>query len=76
MLQTTPGQLLLNEQLPDDLKDYNRELTKKSMKQLLSQVAQEHPDEYKRISHFMLRLGNRAASETGGLSPSTPHLRK
>lgn len=75
-LTTTPGQILINRELPENLRDYNRELKKSSIKELLSRVAKEHPDQYKRISHFLLRLGNRAASETGGLSPSPVHLRK
>ena len=68
MLRTTLGQLLINEALPEDMRDYNRVLDKKGIKQLLQEVAEKYPDEYRDISKRMSDVGREAAFTTGGYS--------
>jgi len=68
MLNTTLGQLLINEALPEDMRDYNRELTKKNVRGLLSEVAARHPDDYRDIAKALSDVGRDAAYATGGQS--------
>jgi len=74
--QTTLGQLLVNDALPDDLRSYSRTLDKKGLAELLREVATKHPDKYREISHKLSRIGVRAAYLSGGTSYSLRHLRR
>jgi len=74
-LQTTIGQLLVNEALPKDLQNYSRTLDKKALTSLLSEVATKHPDRYREISHTLSDVGRRVAYATGGFSFGLKHLR-
>ena len=74
--QTTAGQLLVNSILPEDLRDENRTLDKAGVTELLAQVAQKHPDQYRTISHKLNRIGGMLAFRTGGLSFSLNDLQK
>jgi DNA-directed RNA polymerase beta' subunit len=76
MLSTTVGQLLVNESLPEDLRDYNRVLDKKGLSALLQQVAREHPDKYREVSFKLNQLGQRSAQDQGGMSFGARHLRR
>lgn len=62
---TTVGQLIINDALPEDLRDYNRVLDKKALKDLLRKVMQQHPDQYKDIVFRLGRLGGEFATSTG-----------
>ena len=73
-LQTTVGQLLVNEALPEPLRDYERQLDKKTLSKLLERVAREYPDEYRRVSHDLANVGRRVAYSTGGFSFGLRHL--
>ena len=75
MLKTTIGQLLVNETLPDDLRDYGRVLDKKGISDLLGQVAERYPDRYREISHKLMTVGRESAYRTGGMSFGVKHLR-
>ena len=66
MLRTTVGQLLVNEALPPDLRDYQRQLDKKSIKVLLRQVADQHPDKYNEITTALMKIGAEVATTFGG----------
>jgi hypothetical protein len=68
VLRTTVGQLLVNEALPPQLRDYSRVLDKKTTTQLLRRVAEEHPDQYREVSHKLATVGWNAAQSTGGYS--------
>lgn len=76
MLNTTVGQLLINEALPEDLRDYNRVLDKKGARELLRQVATQHPERYRDVSFRLSTIGRRVSQETGGYSFGLEHMRK
>jgi DNA-directed RNA polymerase subunit beta' len=68
MLATTAGQLLVNEVLPADMRDYTRKLDKKGTAKLLQEVAEKYPDQYREISKKLLDIGKIASTESGGYS--------
>lgn len=75
-MRTTVGQLLINDALPEDMRDYQRTLDKKGLSALLRELAEKHPDKYKEVSHKLSQIGWRSAQETGGFSFGLRHLRK
>lgn len=58
-------QLLVNSQLPPDLRDYNRELDSKSIGSLMAEVARKYPDQYERISKAISDIGRKASYYQG-----------
>lgn len=64
-MKTTVGQLLINEILPPDMRDYNRPITKKAIKQLLRDVAHRYPTQYNDISKALMDLGGEVATVYG-----------
>ncbi len=56
MLKTTMGQLLVNEHLPEHMRDYTRAIDKKSVKGLFERLAQESPDTYRDVNLKMHQL--------------------
>lgn len=66
MITTTPGQLLVNADLPEDLRDYTRVLDKKGVSKLLSQVHEKYPDRYKDILRSLQVIGAEIAHREGG----------
>ena len=76
MLKTTVGQLLINQTLPDDLRDYERVIDKKGIASLLEQVAEQYPDKYREIVKDLSDAGRHAAFTTGGQSFGLDHLRQ
>jgi DNA-directed RNA polymerase subunit beta' len=76
MLRTTIGQLMVNETLPEDLRDYNRELDKKGIDALLQEVAETHPEKYREIAKELSDVGRDVAYSSGGNSFGLQHLRK
>lgn len=74
--RATLGQLLVNEALPESLRDYNRVLDKKGMVSLLQTVATEHPDRYREVSKALADIGREAATESGGNSFGLAHMKK
>lgn len=66
-MDTTVGQLLINEGLPAPLRDYNRPLDKKNLSKLLSDVYKNHPDEYPRVVQHLQQVGQEV-SHVAGLS--------
>jgi len=75
MLSTTAGRLLVNEALPPELRRYDRILNRKEAKKLFQEMADKYPDKYRQISHELLKIGGRAAYETGGFSFGLEHLK-
>lgn len=71
---TTAGRLLVDDALPAAFRDPQRVLTKSSLLALLRRLAQERPDEYARVSHELLQLGQHAAYTSGGQSFGLKHL--
>jgi DNA-directed RNA polymerase subunit beta' len=68
MLKTTLGQILVNEALPEDMRDYNRVLTKKDMGKLATELAEKHPEKYREAMKRLHDVGRAAAYSTNGLS--------
>lgn len=57
----TAGQHIFNSYLPDDLKDYERVVTKGSLKKILQKVADKYPEKYAQISDGIRHLGDEAS---------------
>lgn len=75
MLKTTLGQLLINEALPPDMRDYNRVLTKKNMTALATEVAKRYPDKYREITKRLQDIGTETSYTTNGLSVGLDAIR-
>lgn len=73
MIKGTVGQLLINDALPEDLRDYTRVLDKKGVTELFREVAKRYPERYKQILQDLQDLGADFAS-TKGVSVSLRHL--
>ena len=65
MLKTTIGQIMVNDALPEELKDYSRVLDSKATQQLMQSVAENHPDKYREVAKKLLDVG-RAVSYSSG----------
>ena len=76
MLRTTLGQLLVNESLPEQLRNYDRVLDKKGVKSLLQDVADNHPEQYRTIAKKLSDVGRDASFTTGGYSFGLGSLRQ
>lgn len=68
MLKTTLGQVLLNEALPEDMRDYERVLTKKDVAKLSTELAQKYPEKYREVMKKLHDVGREAAYSSAGLS--------
>lgn len=68
MLKTTLGQLLINDALPPEMRDYERVLTKKNMGALATELAQKYPDQYREIIKKFHDIGRSTSYTTNGLS--------
>jgi DNA-directed RNA polymerase subunit beta' len=64
-MRTTVGQLLINEILPEDLRDYTRVLDKKSIRTLLRLVATQYPQKYNEIASQLSQLGGEGSTAHG-----------
>lgn len=64
-MQTTIGQIMVNDALPESLRDYSRTLTKDEADALLASVAEKYPRQYKDISWQLMQLGREAAFSEG-----------
>jgi DNA-directed RNA polymerase subunit beta' len=64
-LQTTIGQVLVNESLPPELRDYNRSLVGSELDDLLAVIGREHPEKYRDITHQLMQLGRETAFREG-----------
>src|SRR6516165_6453487 len=75
MLKTTLGQMMLNDQLPEDMRDYTRTLDKKGIQKLFQEVAERYPDRYREVAKRLSDMGRDVAYSTGGFSPSLEDMR-
>ena len=66
MTPTTIGQQMLRDTIPAEFHSHLPEgaMDAKSLKKLLQHVADTNPDQYRKVSHDLLRLGDRGAIET------------
>ena len=76
MLNATVGQLLVNDALPEDLRDYDRVLDKKELNRVLREVAERHPEQYREVSFALNNIGREGAQESGSFSFGLRHLRR
>jgi len=75
MLRTTPGEILINRALPEDLRRPGRVLDSGGIKELFQELAEKHPDRYADVASRLVRLGGDVAFQKGGLSFGVRHLR-
>ena len=76
MLKTTLGQLLINDALPKEMRDYNRILDKKGMGQLGTTLAEKYPDQYRDVMKKIHDVSRDAGYTTGGLSMGLNDIRQ
>lgn len=76
MLNTTLGQVLINSELPEDLRDHNRVLDGKGIQELFQQVAEKYPDKYREISKKLMDVSREVAYASGGMSFGLSHLKQ
>lgn len=62
-MQTTIGSLLLNQILPQDMRDYQKSYSKKDMMELLSDIGKKYPDKYAPLVKSIKDFGDNAAYE-------------
>ena len=63
----TPGRLLFEQHVPAEFRGHvesNRPLDSHSVEKVLQAVAENAPDQYRDISHHLLRLGANGSAET------------
>jgi len=60
-VKTTVGQFLINQKLPEPLRDYDRVLNKKNLGVLLKDIATKYPTQYKEILMGFKDIGQRTS---------------
>lgn len=75
MRSATVGQILVNETLPSEMRDYDRVLDKKGLRSLMEEIAQKHPEKYREVSFALNQIGRRGAQESGSFSFGLQHLK-
>ena len=72
-MTTTLGQLLVNEALPEDLRESRHDLDKKSIHHLMNRLAERHPERYRETLKHLSDIGLEAGWGSGA-SVSLAHL--
>lgn len=62
---TTIGQILVNDALPESVRDYGRTMDKDALDGVLARIASESPDKYVDIAHKLTQIGRHASFEEG-----------
>lgn len=62
---TTAGQVIINNSLPESLRDYDRVVDKKSIQAVLEDLATNYPDKYRDVVHKLYLFGADAAYTAG-----------
>lgn len=75
MIRTTAGHILINEALPEELRDYESVFDKSKIKKILAYVAKHMPDKYEQVAFELTKLGFDAASKTNGIGFTLDDLR-
>jgi DNA-directed RNA polymerase subunit beta' len=70
-METTVGQILVNENLPEDMRDYNRAFNKKTARAVFEELADRYPDKYAEVNQAMHTLSQRAVTRHGGQASLT-----
>ena len=76
MLKTTIGQIMVNDALPEELKDYSRTLDSKASTALMQSLAEKHPDKYKEVAKKLYDVGREVSYSSGGFSFGLKDLRE
>jgi hypothetical protein len=74
MLTTTAGRLVLNNALPEDMRNENSNLDKAGTQKLMQELADKHPDKYRDVAHQLIQIGAHTAYLTGGHSFGLKHM--
>ena len=74
-MQTTLGQLLVQEALPPDLRRYGTVLDKGTTETLLKDLIDRHPDQYRETVHKLMQVARESAYLSGGNTFGLKHLR-
>lgn len=64
-METTAGQVMINEALPEDMQDYSRVLDKKALARLFTDLADKHSDQYAEINQRLHKLGHQISTVHG-----------
>lgn len=64
-METTIGQILVNDSLPEEMRDYTRVMSSDAADDVLAEVARKYPDRYKDISKKLMGLGREASFVEG-----------
>jgi DNA-directed RNA polymerase subunit beta' len=64
-METTVGQLLINNLLPEDMRDYDRVLDKKTVQKVFTELADRYPDRYAEISQKFHTLASQTTARGG-----------
>jgi hypothetical protein len=70
-----PGQALLNDALPEDMRDYNRTLDAKGLKALMQELTERHPEQYRDVAKRLSDIGREVSYSTGSFSIGPDDLR-
>lgn len=65
---TTVGQLLLNDVLPPEMRNYGRVWDKNGIREVFDELARKHPDKYREAAKRLSDLARESATMTGGYS--------
>jgi hypothetical protein len=66
---------MVNESLPPELKDYNRVLDAKGIRQLFQDIAERRPEIYRDVAKRLSDVGRDVAYSTGGFSVALEDMR-
>lgn len=64
-MTTTIGQVIVNDALPPQFRDYERVMDSKGIEDVLEDVAQNAPETYSAVTKRLMDVGNSAAYDTG-----------
>ena len=64
-MRTTVGQILINDALPEELRDYDRVIDKKTIRTLLRLVAENYPDRYNEVATQLMGVGADVSTSHG-----------
>jgi hypothetical protein len=66
---------MVNDALPQDMRDYTRVMDKKGIKGVLRELAEKHPEKYREVAKRLSDVGRDVSYTTGGNSFGLRHLR-
>lgn len=64
-MTTTAGQIIVNDCLPKEFRDYTRVMDSNGIEEVLERIARERPEIYKEVSQKLMSIGSDAAFDNG-----------